>query len=354
MAWRAGISALAAAALCGAAALWLARDWRVAAGGAGAAGLCALLKLALWDDQPIPAAQRAGPEWLARRPRRFFITGGASGVGRHLSLTLARQGHLVLAADVNAAGLAETVAQFSAGAGARPGGRLLTCALDVGSGEQWQRCLAVAVRELGGLDVLMNVAGLAIPGKTQDATERMIDLHLAVDLKGVMLGTSLGGKLMVEQVAREGGSCHIINFASMGAIAPCKGMSLYLGAKYGCRGYSLCAAKDLWGTGVFVSVVLPEAIQTAMLASQLATPGSWAGLAFGGPTLTVEDVERAIVDDVLPHRPRERIIATSWWRAHGARFSDIFSSSLMLNTVEELMLRRGLEFQARLLKAKSS
>ena len=70
-------------------------------------------------------------------------------------------------------------------------------------------------------------------------------------------------------------------------------MTVYLGSKYGCRGFSLCAAKDFWGTGVYVSVVMPEAIRTNMYSSQLASPGSFAGLAFGGPILQVEDVERA-------------------------------------------------------------
>ena len=58
------------------------------------------------------------------------------------------------------------------------------------------------------------------------------------------VGHVFWGKIMEDKITLHGGGSHIIN---LGAIAPCKGMSLYLGAKYGCRGYSLCAAKDFWG-----------------------------------------------------------------------------------------------------------
>lgn len=313
----------------------------------------AILKTLLWDDMVIPAEHRVSKKYY-QSPRRIFLTGGASGVGQHLALVFTAQGHNVYAADVNAAGLEKTIELYKERGSNVNKGKLFTGVLDVGKGDQWTTNLKSAFAKLGGLDVLMNVAGLAIPELTFDATEKTIDLQLNVNTKGVMLGTSFGGKMMMDQIKQYGGSCHIINFASMGAIAPCKGMTCYLGSKYGCRGYTLCAAKDFWGTGVYLSVVMPEAIKTNMYHSQLANPGSFAGLAFGGPILTVHDVERAIVDDVLPNRPRERIIGTSWGRVKGARMSDIFSSSWMLNTAEEYMLQQGLKFQKAFLKSKEA
>ena len=68
-------------------------------------------------------------------------------------------------------------------------------------------------------------------------------------------------------------------------------------------------------------------------------------MAFGGPILTVEEVGEVIVEDVLVNRPRERIIGTSFGRVKGARMSDIFSSSWILNTAEEYMLKQGLKYQ---------
>mmetsp|Transcript_11797 Transcript_11797/g.15316 ORF Transcript_11797/g.15316 Transcript_11797/m.15316 type:complete len:351 (+) Transcript_11797:1-1053(+) len=306
----------------------------------------AVLKWLLWDDMEIPGKHQVDKEYY-KSPRRIFLTGGASGVGRHMALTFTAQGHNVYAADINEKGLKETQNLYENNKGTK--GKLYTGVLDVGSYKMWEDNLAEAVNKLGGLDVLMNIAGVAVPGLTDGATEKLIDLHLNVNLKGVMIGTSLGGNIMKKQIENEGGSCHIVNFASMGAIAPCKGMSLYLGAKYGCRGYTLCAAKDYWGTGVYLSVVMPEAIKTGMYEGQINTPGSYAGLAFGGPLLEVTDVEWALVNQVLPNRPREYIIGTSWGRVKGARMSDIFSSSWMLNTAEDYMLRKGLNYQKKYL-----
>uniref|UniRef100_A0A7S3PJN8 NAD(P)-binding protein n=1 Tax=Aplanochytrium stocchinoi TaxID=215587 RepID=A0A7S3PJN8_9STRA len=309
----------------------------------------AVLKWLLWDDMAIPSKDKVDKEYY-KTPRRIFLTGGASGVGRHLSLLFTSQGHNVYAADVNARGLEDTMQNYNEISG--PKGNLYTGVLDVGDFQMWEAILKNSVDKLGGLDVLMNIAGVAAPGLTVDATEKLIDLHINVNLKGVMIGTSLGGKIMQEQIKKHGGSCHIVNFASMGAVAPCKGMGLYLGAKYGCRGYTLCAAKDYWGTGVYLSVVMPEAIKTGMYANQINNPGSYAGLAFGGPLLDVTDVEWAIVNKVLPERPREYIIGTSWVRVKGARMSDMFSSSWILNTAEEYMLQQGLKYQAEYLKEK--
>lgn len=191
----------------------------------------------------------------------------------------------------------------------------------------------------------MNIAGLVLPNKIQNVTEKEVDLHVDVNLKGVIHGISLVGAFMKKQVEsnllNHGG--HIINFASLGAIAPVSGVTLYIATKAGCRLLSLCSSKDLFDSGVYCTVVMPDAIQTPMVDLQLNYEDSaWA---FSGGILTVQDVEKVVFDEILPNRPRERSIPTNFIRGKGARLNDIQGGSRLISFVEERMKQKGIEQQ---------
>src|SRR5205823_4569252 len=110
---------------------------------------------------------------------------------------------------------------------------------------------------------------------------------------------------------------HIINIASMAALAPIPGISLYSASKYAVRGFSLAAAQELRAHGVYVTVVCPDAVQTPMLDAQLAHDE--AAATFSGPRLlTVEEVGRAIIGQGLARRPLEIYLPPS--RGWLARF----------------------------------
>jgi hypothetical protein len=108
----------------------------------------------------------------------FVITGAASGIGKHLSRALAEQGNRVLATDVNEKGLADL-------GSVRGSGRLVPHALDVTRSDAWEKALDAAEKELGALDVVMNVAGYLKPGFIHEVDDRAIELHLDVNVKGV-------------------------------------------------------------------------------------------------------------------------------------------------------------------------
>lgn len=227
-------------------------------------------------------------------PTVFLVTGAASGIGRHLVGALDRRGDRVLATDVSAEGLERAAREERWNPE-----RVRTRRLDVRSPEAWSEAVDEAVRVFGGLSVLLNVAGYLHPGRVVDATPDDVDRHLDINVKGVIHGMRTAGSLFVKQ-----GRGHIVNIGSLASLAPVPGLSLYSCSKFAVRGVSLAAAQELAGTGVAVTVVMPDAVQTPMLDLQVDYPD--AAMTFSGPRpLTVEEIAAVIFDDVLVHRPLE-------------------------------------------------
>src|ERR1044072_3289241 len=89
------------------------------------------------------------------RDRRVLITGGGSGIGQACVLRILDEGGQVVAADISEAGLRDTVEKAPA-----PGARLSTLVRDVGDERSVTAGVAEAIGTLGGLDTLVNVAGI--------------------------------------------------------------------------------------------------------------------------------------------------------------------------------------------------
>ena len=164
---------------------------------------------------------------------------------------------MVCATDRNTKQLKEVFAAHES----RYGSKLLLLGLDVRERGQWDSTCHTMVEAWGGIDVGFNVAGYLAPRRIQDATAEEIDLHLDVNLKGVIIGTQAVAAVMARQSSRG----HIMNVSSMAAgdmshpvsdlsshalsaVAPVSGVTLYAATKYGVRGFSLAAAKALQPT----------------------------------------------------------------------------------------------------------
>jgi len=214
----------------------------------------------------------------------MLLTGCASGIGQHMAGVLA--GHRLMLTDLNA----ETLPPDSENTRSRP--------LDVRDPTAWEAVISETVSHFGRLDVLMNIAGVIQPAYIADTTPAQIDLHVDVNIKGVMYGTWA----VLGQMQKQG-SGHIINMASLAALAPIPGIGVYSASKFAVRAFSLAAAVELRDKGISVSVVCPDAVQTPMLDLQRAYPE--AVLTFSAPRiLTVHDVEKALLL-ALEKRPLE-------------------------------------------------
>ena len=146
-----------------------------------------------------------------------------------------------------------------------------------------------------------------------------------MNVKGVVFGTRAIAKAMQnrtkEQVGGQVGG-HIVNFSSMGGLATVSGVTLYACSKFAVRGFSMACSKDLAEHGIAVTCFMPDAVQTPMVDLQLQMEES--AMAFSGEILSLDQVEEAIVEEVILQRPVEFWLSS---RARLARFGDIFGAS---------------------------
>jgi 3-oxoacyl-[acyl-carrier protein] reductase len=264
--------------------------------------------------------------------RIMLLTGCASGIGLHLAGALSARGDRVLATDVD-----EEALKKRAHDGGWESKGVRSQKLDVRSAEDWEAALDFATSEWGGVDVVMNIAGVLRPGYIQSVTPADIDFHMDVNVKGTALGLRAAAARMIPR--RSG---HIINFGSLASLAPVPGLSLYTASKFAVRGLSLAAAMELQPHGVSVTVVMPDAVQTPML--DLQVHFAEAALTFSGDKpLTVADVERLLIDKVLPQKPLE----VAFPLARGALARAANAAPGITKLIAPMLVQKGLAMQER-------
>lgn len=253
--------------------------------------------------------------------RRFVITGAASGIGRELSRRVLEAGDQLLAIDINAEPLAE-LNQY-----ARPG-QFYCERFDVSDPHHWQ-LLEQKIPEIWPrFDVMMNIAGVVRPGWVEDQLAMDVDHHIDINTKGVIYGTQMATRLMMDQEPAAEGSAnqsksrgHIVNVASLAGIAAVPGISLYTASKFAVRGYSLAVAQELRRHGIAVSVVCPDLVDTPMLDEEIEWEEETALVFSGGKVLSVGDVCDVLLGEVLSDQPLERCIPKA--RGRLAHFSSV-------------------------------
>ena len=151
-----------------------------------------------------------------------FITGAAQGLGRATALMLAREGAKVTITDINVAGAEEVAAEINA----LYDGRGFFAALDVTSEEQWQTTLEQAHERMGGLNVLVNNAGIGGGKSVEDTDFATWKRVQEVDVDSVFLGCKYAIPLMR---AHAPGS--IINISSIAGLIAGHNMAAYNAAK---------------------------------------------------------------------------------------------------------------------------
>jgi 3-oxoacyl-[acyl-carrier protein] reductase len=261
----------------------------------------------------------------------FVVTGAASGIGRQLVTQLAAAGHVGFATDIDLARLEQTAAERHW----LPSG-VMTCKHDVADYRAWDELISEVVTRLKRLDLLINVAGVLRVEDVERLLPESVSLQIDVNTKGVIFGTMTAAKVMVEQ-----GAGHIINIASMAALAPVPGISVYSASKFAVRGFSLAAAQELEPRGVRVSVVCPDAVDTPMVNYQLDYPG--AALTFSGSRiLSADEVARAVLG-LLNGKPRRELVMP-WSRGFLASISMLLPRGVH-RWISSRLTRKGLAQQ---------
>jgi NAD(P)-dependent dehydrogenase (short-subunit alcohol dehydrogenase family) len=262
-----------------------------------------------------------------------LVTGAASGIGRCLVLDLLARGDRVIATDLGGPALESLLS-------AAPADQLWVRPLDVRDPAAWDWLVSAIEDRWGGLDVLLNVAGVLRAGFVADLTPADVDFHLDVNFKGAVYGTVAAARRMAVR-----GRGNIVNVGSLAAVAPVPGNSLYAASKFALRGFTLSAAVELRPQGVRLSLVCPDAVNTPMLDRQLTMPG--AALTFSAPRfLTPEQVSAQILGPVLRDAPLETFLPAG--RGRLARWSGLFPDWAI--RLAPGLLARGARRQATALK----
>jgi NAD(P)-dependent dehydrogenase (short-subunit alcohol dehydrogenase family) len=185
--------------------------------------------------------------------RRAVVTGVASGLGRAIARAFAAEGAAVLGCDVEDAGGEATMAGLGSYRHA-----------DVAREADVAALLDAAVRELGGLDVLVNNAAIEIDVELLDTTEAQLDRILAVNLKGVFFGC----KHAVHAMQASGGGA-IVNVASILSLVGDGMLPAYCAAKGGVLALTRAVAVAYGSQGIRCNAICPGDIDTAMLQAVL-------------------------------------------------------------------------------------
>jgi NAD(P)-dependent dehydrogenase (short-subunit alcohol dehydrogenase family) len=191
------------------------------------------------------------------------VTGAASGIGLAVSERFAADGVSVVMADIEADVLTDAVARLSA-AGARVEG--VVC--DVSDSDQVASLRDEAVATFGAVHALFNNAGVGGTGGPSWRTSPAVwDWVVGVDLLGVAYGVQAFAPLMVDQ-----GEGHIVNTASEAGLCATPMLGAYHAAKFGVVGLSEALVMELAGTGVGVSCLCPELVNTKIFESTRNAP----------------------------------------------------------------------------------
>jgi NAD(P)-dependent dehydrogenase (short-subunit alcohol dehydrogenase family) len=194
--------------------------------------------------------------------RRVLITGAGSGLGRALAFRYARAGDRVACVDLDLARAEATRAEL-------PGAGHLALVTDVGDDESMAALHAGIEREWGGVDVLVNNAGIASGGSMVETTMAEWRRILEVDLLSVVRGCRL---FLPGMLAR--GSGQVISTASFAGLAGAPGLMSYGTAKAAVVALSEQLRAEVGPRGVRVSVLCPAFFRTNLCESGIGNPNT--------------------------------------------------------------------------------
>ena len=192
-----------------------------------------------------------------------IITGGASGIGRETAILFVREGAKVLITDVNEIGCQETISMVDNSENIR------YIVADVSKEEDSKRSCDLAVDCFGKLDIMFNNAGIMHPddGGAEDTTERIWDLTMNINLKGVFFGC----KYAIPHMRKNGGGS-IINTASFVAFSASAASQIaYTSSKGGVVSFTQELAMIHARENIRANSICPGPIRTDLLMKFLDT-----------------------------------------------------------------------------------
>ena len=225
-----------------------------------------------------------------------LITGAASGIGRATALRLGREGAMLFLADINEAGLTETVGLLPTECKAN-----IAC-VDVTDSEACNALVDNCIEQFGQLDILCNIAGIALCKNLADITDSDWQRAVGINLNGVFF---LSRAAMPHLIESKG---NIVNMSSSAGLVGQAYNSAYCATKAGVLMFSKSLAIEFAKKGVRVNAICPGMVNTA-LTEQFSMP---------------EDVDMQLMEKLFPliegAEPEEIAGAVAYLASAEARF----------------------------------
>ncbi len=214
--------------------------------------------------------------------RRALVTGGGTGIGRGIALALARRGYSVAIAGRRADRLAAAVSEIAAG-----GGQAVALPIDLSQPQAADDLVERTRHALGGsLDVLVNNAGVMLPGRLERLAPQALQQVMHVNLIAPILLTQAA----LSQLTASRGS--VVFVASRAGLLPLPFAALYSASKAGLQAFGAALRYELEERGVHLLLAFPPATATAM--TRALTAPAWAALSAAAPLRIGEQIVAAL------------------------------------------------------------
>ena len=236
------------------------------------------------------------------KSKRALITGASKGIGLCIAEALRGEGADVFVCSRNQQSVDETMGALQEKSGT---GKIGGCAADVGDSKQVEKLFQAADEALGGLDILINNAGIGTFRATAELRVAEWDRLLGVNLSGAFYCSR-------EALVRfkQAGGGWIINISSLAGKNPFAGAAAYNASKFGLNGFSEAMMLDHRNDNVRVSYIMPGSVDTEFAGKALHEKSTW--------KIAPEDIGQIVVDilnmpartlisrvEVRPSRPRK-------------------------------------------------
>jgi len=181
--------------------------------------------------------------------KRAIITGAGAGIGEAIAARLSGEGALVALADLDGHAAERVASKIE--------GKTLVRQTDVTSSDEVEALVGGVVEEWGGLDVMVNNAGIGVAGTTPETSEEDWERLMAVNLKGTFLGMKYAIPAM-----RDSGGGSVINISSVAALVGIPDRAAYSATKGGILALTRAAAIDHVSEGIRVNCIAPGTVDT--------------------------------------------------------------------------------------------
>ncbi|MGJ0203327.1 glucose 1-dehydrogenase [Leucobacter sp. gxy201] len=204
--------------------------------------------------------------------RRVLVTGAASGIGYGVASLFARSGARVAVLDRPGDALDAAVASLSEAAQEA----VIAIPADLSSLDEIERAAGEVEQRLGGLDTLVNNAGVGKEIALVDTDDAHLDFVLDVNLRAVIALT----RELVPALIRSGDGASVINLASQAAKVGNPGITVYSASKAGVIGFTRSLAAELAPQGVRVNSVAPGTVLTPMMENNIRHTSEERGISY--------------------------------------------------------------------------